>query len=297
MTSMDIDGPEFILEVNEAIAAVRLKRTGDRHDAQVLSGHNLPPNAFQQLAVIDTNFIITGLKYVDELVTAAERNPGVFLIVIPWIVVKELDKLKMQRKTNTTVEGKAEALGDLARAAMRFLQTKLESKSIALRGQRLDEVYQHDREILGADDRILDCCMYFRYRLEKPVLLLSNDRNLCIKSMIHHIDSLSLERKAKMKELLGLMSGDSTGMQIDGGYFSALTDKEHTHDLSFVNDEDVDMLGPEDIVDDADDENKNTGTKASKHAAQPKGLTTKSEIIASRSHWRNEYYRRGMDLK
>jgi hypothetical protein len=29
---MDVDGPEFILEVNEAIAAVRLKKTGETYE-------------------------------------------------------------------------------------------------------------------------------------------------------------------------------------------------------------------------------------------------------------------------
>lgn len=55
---------------------------------------------------------------------------------------------------------------------------------------------------LRGDDLILDCCMYFQSMTQKKITLLSNDRNLCIKVMVHDIDSISAESKPKMEEFL-----------------------------------------------------------------------------------------------
>lgn len=43
---------------------------------------------------------------------------------------------------------------------------------------------------------------YFQQRANKRVTLLSNDRNLCIKVMVHDMESISAEATAKMESLL-----------------------------------------------------------------------------------------------
>ncbi|KAI8068558.1 PIN domain-containing protein [Gongronella butleri] len=319
MTSMDVDGPEFILEVNEAIAAVRLQQTGDLYDSFLAGGTSLTSASFQQIAVVDTNILITGLKYIQQLANHAEEHPGALLIVIPWVVVKELDRLKMKRMTNTTTEGKVASVSDLARVAMRFIQQKLEAQSLALRGQRSDELYNKhtmEQQLHAGDDHILDCCMYFRYHMEKPVILLSNDRNLCIKALVHHIGTLSADNKEKMKELLDMVATDSHVMQIDVSYFSNVVfNPTDPSSFTYVIDEDEEMAdyaapspGKETNI---STPKASVGTKASKYASAPSSelitgaasttagssSPTRAEILASRAHWRNPYYRLGMDLK
>ncbi|SAL94807.1 hypothetical protein [Absidia glauca] len=242
---MDVDGPEFILEVNEAIAAVRLKKTGETYET-------------------------------------FSHNSSVALIL-------ELDGLKNNKRRSSNG---VDRLEDHARKAMRFLEATFQRKSSALRGQRSDEAFDRDSsQKVAGDDRILDCCLYFRYHLEKSVLLLSNDRNLSIKALVHHIDALSAESKSRMVELLDLVSKGQKGMMIDPPF---------TRNSDYIIDEDEDMMDIEEISG-SHESTVSSGTSLSRYAgpAPTKALLESRQpaIIPSRSHWHNEYYRRGMDLK
>ncbi|CAO3601001.1 unnamed protein product [Absidia cylindrospora] len=286
---MDVDGPEFILEVNEAIAAVRLRKTGQACE-----------NFSQQSSVATSGshrYQLSDLKfnYLKQLLDLAEQERDSLLIVIPWTVILELNGLKgsIRRQQSSDVD----KLGDRARKAMRFLETTLQRKSPALRGQRNDEVYDREtnQKVMG-DDRILDCCMYFRYHLEKPVLLLSNDRNLSIKAMIHHIDALSAESKSKMSELLALVAKGQRGMQVDPSFLRNSND---------IIDEDEDMMD----IEDGEDTSSTSSSRITKNEAVSSSGTSRSRyactipderpkaLIPERSHWHNEYYRQGMDLR
>ncbi|ORE13573.1 hypothetical protein BCV71DRAFT_268216 [Rhizopus microsporus] len=208
---MDIDGPEFISQVNEQIASLRsldrkdivdvtmfdiahdyVKTTHDLHlFNQSLSISDI--NHFAQIAIVDTNFLISNLKSLQTLLNLAEENIGSLLILIPWVVIRELDSLKTcNRKEEVAI---------LSRKAMKFIESQLRSQVKSIRGQRLHETLdqsnmQNDK--LKGDDRILDCCMYFQLTTHKPIVLLSNDRNLCIKVMVHGIESISTETKDRM---------------------------------------------------------------------------------------------------
>lgn len=91
------------------------------------------------MAVVDTNFLISNLDYLKQLLDQAERHRDCLLIVIPWTVILELDGLKnpIRQRESSDVD----RLGDRVRKAMRFLESTLQKKSPALRGQRNDEVY------------------------------------------------------------------------------------------------------------------------------------------------------------
>lgn len=86
---------------------------------------------------------------------------------------------------------------------MRFIEQKLKAKTSCLRGQKMNEILDPSmrREQKG-DDRILDCCMYFHQHYHTKVTLLSNDRNLSIKVMVHEMDSISAESIPKLEALL-----------------------------------------------------------------------------------------------
>ncbi|CEG83520.1 hypothetical protein RMATCC62417_17426 [Rhizopus microsporus] len=111
---MDIDGPEFISQVNEQIASLRsldrkdivdvtmfdithdyVKTTHDPHlFNQSISISDI--NHFAQIAIVDTNFLISNLKSLQILLNLAEENIGSLLILIPWVVIRELDSLKVR---------------------------------------------------------------------------------------------------------------------------------------------------------------------------------------------------------
>lgn len=82
----------------------------------------------------------------------------------------------------------------------------------------MNEVWSKDmlknKDVKG-DDRILDCCMYFQQITHKRVTLLSNDRNLCIKVMVHDVDSISAESVPKMEALLNRIAKKPTSYPID----------------------------------------------------------------------------------
>ncbi|KAI9027393.1 PIN domain-containing protein [Phycomyces nitens] len=221
---MDVDGIEFINQVNQEIASLRAHQTNSYQSPHGDSLSNLLSNESQynhssqaqfqplasptgleepgQVIVLDTNFLISHLGYLQSLLTKAALHPKVVTLVVPWAVVRELDGLKMSSKQKT---GGA-SLGELVRTVMRFLERELRNKTPCLRGQKSYEIYDQKTKNGLGDDSILDCCMYFMHNLSKPVTLFSNDRNLSIKAMIHGIDAVSSETKTKMDQYLACVS-------------------------------------------------------------------------------------------
>lgn len=205
MEFMDIDGPEFLLSLNNEIANIRAGsyQRNDSINANIFD-NTLGPlglDSYNEICVLDTNFLISKLGYLDTVLNLAEENPGSLLVVLPWVVIRELDGLK---SANHQISKETE-IGLRARKAMRFLEERLRDKSISLRGQKMNEVLDptmSKNHSVKGDDRILDCCMYFQQAGGKRVSLLSNDRNLCIKVMVHDVDSISSESTPKMESLL-----------------------------------------------------------------------------------------------
>ncbi|KAJ1665061.1 hypothetical protein IW140_003786 [Coemansia sp. RSA 1813] len=136
----------------------------------------------QILAVIDTNFFIDHLSLVGELADVAATHS--ILIVVPWVVIQELDKLKMSTKTSAS-QGwldSSENVGAVARSSSRFLESELERNDSPFLFQKRSEYLQ--REQIN-DDKILDCCLYFSEKYRIPVVVLTKDRNLGIKVRVN----------------------------------------------------------------------------------------------------------------
>lgn len=135
------------------------------------------------LFLIDTNFIISHLSIVKGLVNSHDRSKA--LVLIPWVVIQELDGLKGASASY----GQAN-LAQLARNAIKFIYDTLASGASGLRGQKMSETI--DATETG-DDAILDCARYWSERQDVRVVLLSNDKNLCSKFMIHGTQAISHE--------------------------------------------------------------------------------------------------------
>ncbi|CCH41896.1 hypothetical protein BN7_1435 [Wickerhamomyces ciferrii] len=141
------------------------------------------------IMIIDTNFIISHLDIIDELAKLHIKYHH--KIIIPSTVMLELDGLKnSKKKTDDTLDGTT--IGHLARWANDWIYKKLADSSSAVRGQKLKE--HLDRNAIK-DDAILDCCLYFEQNYEALVILLSNDKNLCMKALANDIKTVSYRKK------------------------------------------------------------------------------------------------------
>ena len=164
----------------------------------------------------DTNVLIKHLALLRSLVTllAASEQEGRPTLLIPHIVLSELDGLKNSTHladTSTRPSSFSQhsshrlaqaSIGSLARAASAWLLSALPgttgaSKEVpVVRGQRLKEtlILKNDRLYVGDNDtRVLDACLFFRdCEPRTRVILLSDDKNLCLRARFEEVLAMSL---------------------------------------------------------------------------------------------------------
>lgn len=144
--------------------------------------------------IVDTNFILSHLSLVNELETLLHsKYMGVYQIVIPKQVIHELDGLKDADKSfsdSSKIESK-HSISNLARAAIDWCYSHFHDSIPTVTGQRLHE--RIDKNAIK-DNAILDCCLYFQ-NIENNgnnmAVLLSNDKNLCVKALVNNILTIS----------------------------------------------------------------------------------------------------------
>lgn len=163
--------------------------------------------ATDHLLAPDTNILLGYLPLLRALVglldDAAECTAGTFELCIPHIVVQELDGLKTSTRTTTqtllsadteaAAPSRQTSISTLSRAASNWLLEVLpapgtEGRPTFVRGQRQQETLLprvNGRRSAGSnDDEILDVARYWRQSpgRDARVVLLSDDRNLCLKA-------------------------------------------------------------------------------------------------------------------
>lgn len=131
------------------------------------------------ILVIDTNFMLSNLKILDEVNSKREQYD--FTVVIPIETVRELDGLK---RSDKMVDSKT--MGVLARWANDWIYAQLAKG--AIKGQDYKQrIDKHSTQ----DDSILDCCLWFKQNTKSLVILFSNDKNLCVKALSNEILTVS----------------------------------------------------------------------------------------------------------
>lgn len=158
------------------------------------------PTSMKTIFVIDTNFIISHLSSLEGLRQLAQKFHH--QIVIPNTVIRELDGLKhsnreVQRESSSDQNSK-QSIGPLARWANDWIYKNLANRDSGVMGQKLRQ--RIDPNCIK-DDGILDCSLYFRDMLNCFVILLSNDKNLCLKALTEEIPTVS-QRKNMTAELI-----------------------------------------------------------------------------------------------
>ena len=119
--------------------------------------------------VLDTNFLIDHLSFIESLTRLLESDP-ICWIIIPYQVIQELDGLKSH---------KVEAI-----AAINFLLDTFKSTTI-VKGELPNNNYNK-----SMDDLILDVAINWSKKVYHAILC-SNDNNLCIKAIVHSIKTVS----------------------------------------------------------------------------------------------------------
>lgn len=142
------------------------------------------------LLVVDTNFMLSHLNIIDSL--AKLHSKYHHEIIIPITVMKELDGLKSSNrpsKDDYIISGTT--VGHLARWANAWIYSKLADLDSSVRAQKLRQFI--DRDAIK-DDAILDCCVYFQEKENALVILLSNDKNLCLKALANDVLTVSYRK-------------------------------------------------------------------------------------------------------
>ncbi|XP_006901383.1 PREDICTED: transcriptional protein SWT1-like [Elephantulus edwardii] len=140
------------------------------------------------LIVIDTNILMNHLKFVRILKTTEIPGFDRFVLIIPWVVVQELDRLKTGELLKH-VQHKAIPAVHFINDSLRSPDRKLWGQSIQLASQKLYGLSDENN-----DDRVLKCCLQYQELFPCSVVILcTDDRNLRNKGIISGVKSLSKE--------------------------------------------------------------------------------------------------------
>lgn len=156
--------------------------------------------------VVDTNVLISNLDYVKEIkgkqfkgelkLTAINLfyqinisnnvlDIGKATIFLPYMVLKELDKLKTRASASSEHD-----VGQSARRANDFISKCLAAKDEFLAGQSALDRQNYLIEIDSADDEIVNCLLQIKQKTNK-VILLTHDKNLMSKAIVNKVESFS----------------------------------------------------------------------------------------------------------
>ncbi|XP_067635189.1 transcriptional protein SWT1 [Eurosta solidaginis] len=128
--------------------------------------------------VLDTNVLLRHLTFIEDLSHMKLCDTNGTVLYLPYSVLQELDKLKQF------------AVGDgtkvLAVRAIKYLNSKFESKNKHLQAQSAVSELEHLVEVTSPDDRIINCCLQVKHHVEH-VILLTEDINLRTKAICNSI--------------------------------------------------------------------------------------------------------------
>ncbi|XP_055965569.1 transcriptional protein SWT1 [Sorex fumeus] len=147
-----------------------------------------PASDQKLLIVIDTNILMNHLKFVKSLKTTEIPGFDGLVLIIPWVVVQELDRMK-DGKLLKHVQHKAIPAVHFIHDGLREPDRKLWGQPLQLAAQKLYGLSDEN-----SDDRVLKCCLQYQELFPcSLVVLCTDDRNLRSKGLISGVKSLSKE--------------------------------------------------------------------------------------------------------
>ncbi|XP_066533809.1 transcriptional protein SWT1 isoform X2 [Hoplias malabaricus] len=164
LTCMDVDPPE---------ESTSLALSQEKHQEDLL-------------IVLDTNVLLSHLDFVKKMISHGLGALGFPTLLVPWVVLQELDSLK-SGKLSQNVEHKA-------RPAVHYIYSCLKNQVPRLWGQSMQQASQAScgLDVVNNDDRVLHCCLQFQTLFPEGTLILcSDDKNLCSKALLSGVKALS----------------------------------------------------------------------------------------------------------
>ncbi|XP_078263725.1 uncharacterized protein swt1 isoform X2 [Rhinoraja longicauda] len=160
LTSMEIDPPQEVITLSLS---------------EVISQPDI-------LIVLDTNIFISHLNFIANLKDHGVSGVGFPILVIPWVVLQELDFLKNEKMSGS--------VNRKAIPAVRFVYSCLKSGHPHVWGQSMQKAAEKFCGLReeNNDDRVLQCCL--QYQQLHPcahVVLCSDDKNLCSKALVSSV--------------------------------------------------------------------------------------------------------------
>ncbi|XP_034386297.1 transcriptional protein SWT1 isoform X2 [Cyclopterus lumpus] len=139
------------------------------------------------ILVLDTNILISHLDYVKNIKSHGLGAVGFPIVLIPWVVLQELDSLKRGR-------GMSGSVGHLAAPAISYIHNSLKKPGTDLWGQSMQQAVEssNGQNAENNDDRVLLCCLQYQSLYPECALILcTNDKNLCSKALLSGVNALS----------------------------------------------------------------------------------------------------------
>ncbi|XP_041646974.1 transcriptional protein SWT1 [Cheilinus undulatus] len=164
LTCMDIDPPEEVTE-----------------------SHSGQPLQQDLILVLDTNILISHLSYVKKIRANGLEALGFPVIVIPWVVLQELDSLKRGGSMSSSVAHQATP-------AISYICNTLKNREPRLWGQSMQQAARSSNDLKAEnnDDRVLQCCLQYQALYPECALILcTNDKNLCSKALLSGVNALN----------------------------------------------------------------------------------------------------------
>ncbi|XP_031431209.1 uncharacterized protein swt1 [Clupea harengus] len=152
------------------------------------------------LIVMDTNILLSHLDLVKKIRSHGLGSLGFPTVLIPWVVLQELDAIKNGKLTN--------AVTRRATPAVNYIYCCLKNQEPRLTGQSMQ---QASLALCGLktennDDRVLQCCLQYQKLYPKnQTILCTNDKNLCSKAVLSGVRALS--KTDLLREVDRLKSG------------------------------------------------------------------------------------------
>uniref|UniRef100_A0A3Q1GP38 Transcriptional protein SWT1 n=1 Tax=Acanthochromis polyacanthus TaxID=80966 RepID=A0A3Q1GP38_9TELE len=138
------------------------------------------------ILVLDTNILLSHLDYVKKIRFHGLGALGFPVILIPWVVLQELDSLKRGK-------GFAGSVAHLATPAISYIYNSLKSREPHLWGQSMQQAAESINGLNAEnnDDRVLQCCLQYQNLYPECALILcTNDKNLCSKGLLSGVHTL-----------------------------------------------------------------------------------------------------------
>nr|XP_057929170.1 transcriptional protein SWT1 isoform X2 [Doryrhamphus excisus] len=139
------------------------------------------------ILVLDTNILLSHLDYVKKMRYHSFGALGLPIVLIPWVVLQELDSLKKGK-------GLTGSVAHLACPAISYIYNSLKSKERHLWGQSMQQAAESNSSMMAEnnDDKVLQCCLQYQTLYPGSALILcTNDKNLCSKAVLSGVKALS----------------------------------------------------------------------------------------------------------